>query len=125
MQKNTLWVGWLCVLLAATLAACRAGFPTDKFVRSENGVSSHLIFMNGGRWEGYQDGNLTTFGNYRIQGQQLLIDSDFLCEETGMPAQASYQWSFDDDVLTLQPVGPDGCAERVELFSQGPFTRSQ
>ena len=123
-MRNTR-LGLTAILLLALLAACRAGFPTDKFVRSENGTNSHLIFMNGGRWEGYRDGNLITFGNYRAQGDQLFIDSDYLCEEAGMPVQATYNWSYTNDTLTLSPVGQDGCAERLELFSLGPFTRSQ
>jgi hypothetical protein len=68
---------------------------------------------------------MITFGNYRVQGDQLLIDSDYLCEEAGMPVQAAYRWSYEDERLTLAPAGQDGCTERVELLSQGPFTRTQ
>lgn len=115
----------IVLLLAILLSACRAGFPTDKFVRSEQGVNRHLQFLNGGRWEGYYDGNLLTFGSYRVDGDQITIESDFLCEESGGPVQAIYTWSYSGDTLTLQPVGEDGCAERVELLSGGPYRKSQ
>jgi hypothetical protein len=121
MLRKTL--AFLAVL--ALLSACRAGFPTDKFVRAENGVNRHLIFMNGGRWEGYFDGNLVTFGAYRVEGERLHFESDYQCEEMGAQVQAAYTWSYTDERLSFQPAGEDGCAERREMLTGAAYTRSQ
>jgi hypothetical protein len=112
------------LIVAALLGGCRARFPTDKFVRTENQRNWHLLFFNDGRWEGYYDGNLITFGNYRADSRQITFESDYLCEQNGAPEPVTYNWLYEEETLTFIPAGDDLCAARREMLTGGAYKKS-
>ncbi len=117
----------LVILLSGLLlSACKPGFPADKFVRQElDGTNTTLIFMNSGRWEGYQGGNLVTWGNYRTEADKITFESDFQCEDVGAQVQVTYYWSYVNDELTFRLVDNDGCGPRLQMLTGEPYVKSQ
>jgi len=115
---------FIALIVAALLGGCRARFPTDKFVRTENQRNWHLLFFNDGRWEGYYDGNLITFGNYRADSRQITFESDYLCEQNGAPEPVTYNWLYEEETLTFIPAGDDLCAARREMLTGGAYKKS-
>lgn len=109
---------------ALLLSGCRAAFPTGKFSSTRDTVSRYLIFYPDGRWEGFQDGNMLTFGAYTTDGDRVQFETDFQCQDLGLPQAADYGWKYADNTLTFQPAGEDGCSARAEFLS-GAFRRSQ
>jgi len=115
---------FIALIVAALLGGCRARFPTDKFVCTENQRNWHLLFFNDGRWEGYYDGNLITFGNYRADSRQITFESDYLCEQNGAPEPVTYNWLYEEETLTFIPAGDDLCAARREMLTGGAYKKS-
>ena len=115
----------LAVLLAAALlGGCRPAFPTGKFAHSAADASRYLIFYPDGRWEGFLDGNLLTFGAYTTDGDRVTFETDHQCQEAGAPEPVTYTWAFTAETLTFAPNGEDACAARKDLLA-GEFRRSQ
>lgn len=112
------------LIVAALLSGCRARFPTDKFIRTQDQRNWHLLFFDDGRWEGYYDGNMVTFGNYRADSRQVTFESDYLCEQNGAPEPVTYNWSYEDETLTFTPAGNDLCAARQEMLTGGAYKKS-
>ncbi|MDI6697157.1 MAG: hypothetical protein QME21_19085 [Anaerolineales bacterium] len=112
------------LIVTVLLGGCRARFPTDKFVRAEDQRNWHLLFFNDGRWEGYYDGNLITFGSYRADSRQITFESDHLCEKNGAPEPVTYNWSYEEETLTFIPAGDDLCAARREMLTGGAYKKS-
>ncbi len=112
------------LIVTALLGGCRARFPTDKFVRTQDQRNWHLLFFNDGRWEGYYDGNMITFGSYRADSRQITFESDYLCEQNSAPEPVTYNWSYEDETLTFTPADEDVCAARREMLTGGAYKKS-
>lgn len=92
-------------------------FPRGRFsaVTAPNMVL--LTIENDGRFHIYVDNALLDFGQFDVDGSQVLVDSMTCAGEGNKPLL--YSWLYDEeDGLVFQPTVSDPCPERRQYLSE-------
>ncbi len=103
-MKSTKVVSWILtgMLLAILLAACNstgnAGFPTGKFVRSDN--KDHGFVFKDGAWTVFDGGSTLVNAKYTVNGDVFTETSN----DQNCPDPMHFKYVFDGTKLTFNYV---------------------
>jgi hypothetical protein len=123
-RKNLLLLVVGLLMASLILAACGSsspsdvGFPTGKFVDSENDLVGYY-FNENMSWAYFMYGQNGAEGTYELKDNQWIEKGTDAAGEC--PFAATYAWTFDGTNLTFKLVGEDKCEPRREATDGHTF----
>ncbi len=75
-----------------------------------------LELKEDGTWTYYVDLAIIESGTYIIQDNELTVMVDNV-GDTKEPKSTTYEWTYQNDILTLKVKGADCCKERFHYLS--------
>ena len=105
------------MILAVTLSACSSKeFPTGTYTR-QNGTQE---IMDDGTFTILWGDEVADEGTYSIEGDVLTWLTSSVCDQD-YAGRATYQWQYEDGVLSFELIGEDHCDGRREWLSMNWF----
>ncbi len=118
MKNGRLFLIFTAVMVSLILAACspsgNSGFPTGKFVRSDN-PDGGMIFNKDGTWSAYSGIYTLAKGTYSVKGDVYTEESS----DSNCPEPMSFKYTYDGKELKFQYAddpGKDPCDGRRDGF---------
>jgi hypothetical protein len=85
-------------------------------------VCYEMTLLNDGQWT-YDYPGMYITGTYSIEGNHFVWETDSYCATIGQ--QATYTWTAEDETLTFQLVGEDGCVARRRVIDNKTYTKKE
>jgi|GEM_PF-1552094 len=113
--RNLLLACLIIIMMASASCQPKSSFPYGTYT-SEDGIYQWALNEDGS-WEfSYsKSGRIISVGTFSVQGDEVTWETDSYCDEI-KPRQATYTWTFKDDILVFKVKGADICSSRHNVI---------
>ncbi len=101
------------VIIMMACAGCqpKSSFPYGTYT-SEDGIYQLVLNEDVSFEFSYsKSGRIISVGTFSVQDDELTWETDSYCDKI-KPRQATYTWTFTDNILVFKVVGADICSSR-------------
>ena len=91
-------------------------FPAGRYEVAADVDGSDFVTFNGGGGLSVEDPEGGFGGSYAVDGNEVTISARWCGPED--PGRHRYTWTWDGTLLTMAPIGNEGCADRQAVLAQ-------
>jgi hypothetical protein len=124
-MKKTLFGMMVCALLVIiSLSACASNrFPVGVF--SNIALDEYVLELKGDNtWTSYVYGEMIESGTYSVQDNEFTLWMNVV-DDAADASSFVYEWSYEDDILTLKLCSENSYPEQFRIFDAKAFAINQ